>query len=297
MLDDSARVVPGGAYGRDPAPISHQGGDVGVLALHGFNGVPGELRSLTAALIDAGCSVEAPLLAGHGGTQEQLGATTWHDWVASIDAPIARLRARCRTVVLVGFSMGGAIALYRAAHDPALDGVATISTPTHLGSPLIHLVPLARRVIPYVYPLRRLDLSNPAVVERLRTYFPDLDVDTVDPASQIEAKRTVKVSLEAVYQLTRLMRAVRAGLWRVTVPALLIQARDDEQTPRSSLSILATGLSAARTQMVYFAHGGHMLPVGPARAALAARVVAYVRQAASAIEAEGASPRNAGDRT
>src|SRR5579884_3819585 len=96
------------------ATLSHHGGRVGVLLIHGFTGSPAEMATLAAALAARGYSVEAPLLAGHGADQETLAATSWRAWVASAEAALRELQGRCDAVALVGFSMGGAIALQLA---------------------------------------------------------------------------------------------------------------------------------------------------------------------------------------
>jgi len=106
-MDNITTALP-----RDSTPFSHHGGPTGALLAHGFSGTPGELRPLAERLAKQGYSVEAPLLAGHGGSQDELAAVTWRDWVSSARQALDTLRARCATVVLVGFSMGGAITLY-----------------------------------------------------------------------------------------------------------------------------------------------------------------------------------------
>jgi len=266
------------AYRRDPASYSHAGGDVGVLLIHGFGGLPGELRSVAEALATQGYSVEVPLLAGHGGTQEALAATSWGDWVDSASAPLPRLRDRCRLVLLVGFSMGGAIGLHLAANGTPCAGLVTISTPIRLDNSLLPLLPLARRAVPYIYPLRRVNLARPGVIERLRTYIPDLDVDPTDAAAVAEFKRTFKVSVEAVYQLVGLLRQASLDLPFVNVPALLIQARDDEQTTRPNMGTIYGRISSLDKQMLLLPDGGHMLPVGPARGRVIEAVLAFAER-------------------
>lgn len=268
------------AYRRDPAPFSYAGGDVGVLLIHGFGGLPGELRSVAEALAGRNYSVEVPLLAGHGSTQEALAATNWGDWVGSAIAPLAQLQDRCRLVLLVGFSMGGAIALHLAANSTPCAGLVTISTPIRLSNPLLPLLPLARRAIPYIYPLRQVNLSRPGVIERLRTYIPDLDVDPTDAAAVAEVKRTFKVSVEAVYQLVGLLRQASLELPFVDVPALLIQARDDEQTARPNMGTIYGRISSLDKRMLLLPDGGHMLPVGPARDRVIEAVLAFAERVA-----------------
>ncbi len=250
-----------------------------MLLIHGFTGSPAEMAVLAAAVAARGYSVEAPLLAGHGADQETLAATSWRAWVASAEAALRGLRERCDNVVLVGFSMGGAIALHLAAREPVA-GIVTIATPVTLDNPLLPLLPLARLVMPYWYPLRRIDLTRPGVMERLRTYAPELCIDPTDRAQVAKLKRSFRISLRAVYQLTRLLRATRAVLPRVTAPALLLQGTDDEQIPARSIDLLDRELGSRQIEVVRFERQGHMLPTGPVRDEVAARVVAFVERVA-----------------
>lgn len=285
-MSQSAHALP-----RDPTPFSHHGGPVGALLVHGFSGTPGELRPLSERLAAEGYSVEAPLLAGHGGGQDELGAVTWRDWVTSARAALDALHARCHTVVLVGFSMGGAITLYmaagggRQARAPGeanrdIAGIVTMSALTHINSPLTMLLPIARRVMPYVYPLRLrgIDLSRPEVIARLREYMPDLQVDPSSPAQIAALRRDVKVSVGAVYQLNALLRYMRAALPRVAAPALLIQAAHDEQIPPSSIDAIYRQIGSRDKRMVRLEHSGHMLLAGPERDEVIARVTAFMGQ-------------------
>ena len=56
----------------DKSPLTIAGDQRGVLCLHGITGTPFEVRPLAEAFGRLGCSVEAPLLAGHGGTLGEL---------------------------------------------------------------------------------------------------------------------------------------------------------------------------------------------------------------------------------
>ncbi len=269
---------------RDPTPFSHHDGPVGALLVHGFSGTPGELRPLAEHLAHQGYSVEAPLLAGHGGSQDELGVVTWQDWVASAERALDSLRTRCPSVVLVGFSMGGAITLYMAGTDGAarrkIAGIVTMSALTRINSPLTVLLPIARHVMPYVYPLRLrgIDLTKPEVIERLRDYIPDLRVDPSKPTEIAALRRGVKVSVGAVYQLNVLLRHMRSALPRVTAPALLIQATHDEQIPRSSLDEIYRRIGSRDKRVVRLARSGHMLLAGPERDEILAQVTAFLQQ-------------------
>ncbi len=265
---------------RDPAPFALAGGTVGVLLIHGFGGMPGELRGLGEALAAHGFTVRAPLLPGHGGSPEDLAVTTWRDWLATAARELEALRRECRTVVLDGFSMGGAIALVLAARTPVA-GIVAMAAPVYIDTPLVHLLPVARYVMPYLYPLRWVNLSNPAVMDRLRLYMPDLQIDPTDPAQVAQLRRSVKISLQALYQVTRLIRVARASLPRIAVPALLMQGDADEQVAPVNLDVIRQGIGSREVEAVRFAGAGHLLPVGPAKDEVFARTAAFVQRIAA----------------
>jgi len=269
---------------REASAYALGAGPVGALLLHGFSGTPGEMRPLADYLLARGAAVEAPLLAGHGGAQEQLATATWRDWTDSARAGLDRLRARCSVVIVVGFSMGGAIGLYLAARTP-IDGLACVSTPTTVGGPLAVLLPAARKVMPFVYPLRlrSIDLRKPEVVARLREYIPDLVVDSNDPAQIARVRRSIKVSVQAVYELSILLRVTRASISRVTVPTLLLQARRDEQVSRASIDYIYDRLGAAdKARRLDFDRSGHMLLNGPEKEDVFADIARFVERVGAA---------------
>jgi carboxylesterase len=102
------------------SPISIAGDARGVLCLHGLTGTPFEVRPLAEALGASGYTVEVPLLAGHGATLRDLAATQWSDWLASAERALDDLHRRIgsRPIFLVGFSMGGLLALRLARQFP-----------------------------------------------------------------------------------------------------------------------------------------------------------------------------------
>ena len=61
-------------------PFFLPGGRHGVLLIHGFTGLPAELRLLGAYLNERGFTVLAIRLAGHGTTVEDLSRMEHEDW-------------------------------------------------------------------------------------------------------------------------------------------------------------------------------------------------------------------------
>ena len=105
-------------------------GEHGALVIHGFTGNPGSMRGVAEAFAAAGYHVEMPRLPGHGTTVEDMLTTAWSDWSGAAEAAYQTLAARCRSVVVVGLSMGGSLTLWLAAHHPELAGIMCINPAT-----------------------------------------------------------------------------------------------------------------------------------------------------------------------
>lgn len=108
-------------------PESWQGGDVGVLVIHGFTGSPNSMRPLARAYADAGFTVELPRLPGHGTSVEDLSGRSWDDWSSHVEQAYRELSGRVSQVAVVGLSMGGALAIWLAAEHPEIRALVTIN--------------------------------------------------------------------------------------------------------------------------------------------------------------------------
>ena len=92
-------------------PFFLPGGRHGVLLIHGFTGLPAELRLMGEYLHAHGFTVLAIRLAGHGTTAEDLSRTEHEDWMDSVRDGYAILRGACDDIAVVGHSMGAIFAL------------------------------------------------------------------------------------------------------------------------------------------------------------------------------------------
>src|SRR5262245_62991944 len=94
------------------------GGQIGILLIHGLGGTPADVKFVAQALNRAGHTVYSPLLAGHGGAVELLNRTTWVDWYRSVEDAHNALKERCRVIIVGGLSSGVLLALHLAAQRP-----------------------------------------------------------------------------------------------------------------------------------------------------------------------------------
>jgi carboxylesterase len=117
----TAQREPAGNILRGGAPVHiDRGRQRACLLLHGFMGTPADVGELPQALDGAGWDVHAPLLPGHGTDPRDLEGLTADDIITGAEAELIALRGRYPQVVVVGFSLGGAIALILSErHDAA----------------------------------------------------------------------------------------------------------------------------------------------------------------------------------
>lgn len=199
-------------------PFQHTGGTAGALLCHGFTGTPQSLRPWAEHLAAAGLTVALPRLPGHGTRWQDANLTTWEDWYSCLDREFRDLRDRCETVVVMGLSMGGALALRLAqCHGSAVDGVVVVN-PSVIGlDPRLRLLPLLHRVLPSMAGVGG-DIRKAGVTELAYDRNP----------------------LRALHSLRRAWAVVRDDLPRVTQPLLLCRSYTDHIVePENSRIVLA----------------------------------------------------------
>ncbi len=250
------------------------GGPLGALLIHGFMGLPQELQPLGESLAARGLTVGSVLLAGHGQHPEKLAGVRWRTWYASAREALQQLQARCERVIVIGYSMGGLLALRLAAHE-RIDGVITLAAALRLaGGWQLRVLPLARYAIPWFYPLRQADFSDPIVRAGLMEKMGAINFD--DPAVVAEIKRTVRVPTAAIHELLKLGARARRDLPRVRVPALVLQGRRDETVLPQSAQAIYERLGSTDKELAWFERSGHLLPNDVERAAVERKINAWI---------------------
>ncbi|MGE0855366.1 MAG: alpha/beta hydrolase, partial [Hyphomicrobiaceae bacterium] len=107
-----------------------KGGRVGVLLIHGLCGTPAEVRFVAQGIARAGYTVHCPMIAGHGRSIWSLKASTWQEWLESMEAALVELRRECDVVICGGLSTGAVLSLMLAARHPDLVQGTALFSPT-----------------------------------------------------------------------------------------------------------------------------------------------------------------------
>ena len=196
-----------------PPGVSRNVADYGCLLLHGYAGSPFEMSYLEQSLRRQGVSVKVPVLAGHEGNPERFAASRFCDWMESAKNALESLQEKCANVVVVGFSMGGTLAL-GLAEKYSVAGVVTISAPVFLC-----------RLLPYFSPDPRLFLTG-----LLRHCVRSVPTSIVRPESRRIApwRGYEGVQYVSVLHSFRLgAEEVRRTLGNITAPIMVVHGRSD----------------------------------------------------------------------
>ncbi len=233
-----------------------------ILMIHGLEGssTSGYLVSLAHAALSRGFSAARLNLRGCGGT-EHLALTSYHAGQTSDLLVVLRKRAAQRPIFLVGFSLGGNIALKLAGElgDSArelLAGVCAVSTPIDLavcaetlGKPRNFLYE-QRFVSRLKERIRRRHVQAPHIysTQHLPKIRSIIDFDNHYTA------RLFNFGDAANYFRTQ---ASNQFLERIRVPTLLVQAKDDPLIPFSVYGHPAFARNP-HLRLVAPDHGGHV---------------------------------------
>jgi carboxylesterase len=224
----AAPVVPGAEA------FSFEGGRIGILMLHGFTGNPASLRRIGEWLAARGHSVECPRYPGHGTTWQELGTTTWKDWVGEAERALRDLSERSHGMVLFGLSFGGAMALHLTARHPDLvRGMVLVN--------------------PYVRDRR---LMAAPYLRYVRRSVRGIGNDIRKPGEDELAYDRIPVA--GLAQVAGFQRLVRSELPSVRAPLLVFRSPQGHVVPDGNSEYVTNSVGSADTELVILKSSYHV---------------------------------------
>jgi esterase/lipase len=209
-----------------------------ILLVHGFPGSPAEMRPLGQALQKQGWTVRLMRLPGHGVDYQRLFLRRAPEWQKAVEDELVALQRMYAPVLLVGFSIGGALSASAAAKYPP-DGLGLIA-PFFIHEPwwvnmglflLRPLLPVA--VNPFRGNRRVVTLLQNAAQEMLPGF------DFSRPEVQAEM-RHFQVPLIFFDQFRILSQKMDQSLEKLNMPVLVVQGENDPVVrPRITRRILS----------------------------------------------------------
>lgn len=232
-------------------PLVLLGGNDGCLLIHGFTSSPADIRPLSKFLHLEGYTVREVLLPGHGTTPQDMAAYGWRDWLEAVEEELSRLQTHCSRVWVVGFSMGGLLALLTAARHE-LAGVVSIGAPIWPQTERTRWAFLFRHFKKYVL------LGTPGKFRH--------------PSWRYE-----KVAVKNIAELMAMISKARRILTHITAPALVVQGKDDHTVKPASALYIFRHLGSGKKEL-FCTEGGHMLLLGEENKKICRRIVHFIEE-------------------
>jgi len=254
-----------------------EGGRRGVLLIHGLTGTPMEMKLLGKGLNNAGFTVHGMQLAGHCGNVEDLLATGWRDWYASVERAADAMLGKVDQLFVGGLSMGALLALKLAADRPGrIAGVGVYGATFRYDG--WSIPPLAR--LSFLLPLlkklgigrERSFMEQPPYGirdERLRAQVSTAMLGGDSAAAGLPGNPWY--SLAEMYGLAA---SVRRQLRQVTAPCLVAHASDDDVASPKNAELVMRGVSAP-AELLLLDDSYHMITIDKQRRTLIERSAAF----------------------
>lgn len=209
----------------------------GCLLLHGFTGCPDEVYPLAEHLqARSDCQIHVPTLPGHG-PGGNLKEVSWQDWLQFAEKEFLRMSQHCQEMFVIGFSMGGMLAIHLAAR---------------FASGVSRLVLLAPALF---------QPNTGQIWEDLVKLISEYPREGKQLKEQLERyKRKISTTpLRAVYQFRKLVKEASASIPLVTCPVLIIQGKKDDVVLPESATYIYEHVQSARKELLFLPESKHML--------------------------------------
>ena len=222
-------VIPGATA------LDLQGGEIAILMIHGFTGSTLSVQPWANALHQAGYSVRAPLLPGHGTRWEDLNQTRWQDWYQEVRKNFEELKSKHRRIFVAGFSMGGSLSIRLAAeYGDQVEGLILIN--------------------PSVYD-RRLIMK---FVPVLKYFIPSVGGRGTDVARSNPPRHSYgRTPLKALHSLQGLWRTAQRDLHRIEQPLMIGYSPQDHVVDPANSELVIDNVSSIDIREVIFENSYH----------------------------------------
>ena len=232
------------------------------LLIHGFTGTPKEMRWMGEYLNQQGFTCLGVRLAGHATVPEDMIASSWTDWTASVEDAYSLLRGVTENIFLIGLSMGGVLSLLMSTRLK-VRGVIAIST--------LYKLPDDRR------------LRYVKLISRFMPFMPKSKeapgAGWFDKEAWREHVAYPQNPVLSLGELDKLLGEMRVALPKVNVPVLLIHSKNDKYVlPENMPQIDAALVNASDKTMLYVTESGHVVTRDAARQQVFESAVEFIQR-------------------
>ncbi len=258
-------------------PIILPGGVHAVLLLHGLQSSPAELQPLAKRLNQAGYTVHVPHLRGYGFTPGDTprSVTHWQDWHAQALNEFHSLKQKHETVAIGGLCIGAVLSLSIAVElGTQVSALCLLATTLWYDGWSIPWYRFFRYVgyyspFRYYYSYREREpfgLKNQQLRKWVAREMSHKDSSIVGAS---------KLNLPAIQEAERMINQVKKYLVRITAPAIIIHADEDDVASPRNARFVAENIGSSMVEMVLLHNSYHMITVDNDREQVAADTIRF----------------------
>lgn len=221
-------------------------GPLGCLLVHGFGDTAALMEPMGTYLSAQGVSTKGITLPGHGTSLEDFANISNQRLLGMVEKEYTKLKENCDSVVTVGFSMGGLLALQLATMRD-LEGIVTICAPVfprggYVGEKMIKTVSRFGAKFGATIPtLGMTSLSDKTLSEYLVGYK--------------------SYPTRSLLRLVELMETTRTVLKRVKAPILVVHSRRDDVIWKKSGEYIFDSVESKKKSLLRLENSRHKAPL------------------------------------
>jgi carboxylesterase len=257
--------------------LEMKAGEHAVLLIHGLQGVPTEMLPLAKRLHKAGYSVRVPHFKGYGYIlgDTARSVTPWRDWHDQVLSELREMKRQYKTVSVGGLCIGAVLALSVAAETGSeISALSLLSTTLYYDG---WSIPWYRFMLPlgyytpfrYIYAYKEREpfgLKN----EQLRRWVAR---EMSHNASSIAGASNL--ALPAIHEAELLIKSVKRKLHKVTSPALVIHASEDDVSTVRSADFVSDHIGSGKVVKIILRDSYHMITLDNERERVADETVGF----------------------
>jgi carboxylesterase len=244
-----------------PYEIHPDSAEAAVLGIHGYTGGPADYKYLAGRLAEAGLGVSVPRLPGAGTDMDDLSNTNREDWMRRIYDAWLDLKARYERVHILGYSMGGLLALELALQVKA--------EKTVLLAPALFT---SHKMMPFLPLLRPLA----GILPEVKTGWEPGEEDSAE-MKEHGRRYWARRDIRSAAQMALLQGEVIRHLSRVKTPVMAVVSTGDQTVPVEVLELLDRKIPGGLSGKLTVNNCEHNIPQGPDREKVAESVIAWLK--------------------
>jgi len=207
----------------------------GVLCIHGFTGGPFEVQPFADYIKEhTDWIVEVPTLPGHG-EKLNLKKMTAEHWMMEAELAMRKLKKRVDRVIVVGFSMGGLIAMYLSLRYK------------------IERLVLLSAAVKYISAAQMLKEVKEAAADAINGRLAQ------NPLFHLYEYKLTHTPIGSAIEFLRVVKMVEPYYKTIKIPVCIVQGKEDGIVPAAAADFIYENIGSLDKQIIHSDSGKHLI--------------------------------------